>query len=265
MRGKMEEPALGTIAEEYHLASGNPRWVRDFASLAQSKNDPRILALQAEPPLRLDGEVRIPLPRERVNVRMTLDDAIAARTSGRRFGTRALRAEELAALLHLGNGVRRVDCGPSPWYQRNAPSSGNLGSVEAYPIVLRAEGVPAGIYHFDSLGHELAAIRAGHFGAWLGERALLQPELAEAAVAIVLTCAFGRLHAKYGLRGYRLGLLDAGHVSENLHLAATGLGLQVCAVGGFVDDEIHEALGIDGLERATVLVVVVGPRPDLQK
>lgn len=80
-----------------------------------------------------------------------------------------------------------------------------------------------------------------------------------AAVALVLTSAIGRLQAKYGTRGYRFGLFDVGHVSEDIYLAGTGLGLQVCATAGFIDEEVDRTLGLDGLERATMLVLLIGP------
>lgn len=54
--------------------------------------------------------------------------------------------------------------------------------------------------------------------------------------------------AKYGPRGYRLALFDVGHVSQNLNLCATALGLEVCAIAGFVDEAINSVLGLDGLQ-----------------
>jgi SagB-type dehydrogenase family enzyme len=75
----------------------------------------------------------------------------------------------------------------------------------------------------------------------------------------VLTAAVGRLAAKYGPRAYRLALLDVGHVSQNIHLVATAIGLNVCATAGFIDDELDGALGLDGIDVATMLTVLVGP------
>ena len=66
---------------------------------------------------------------------------------------------------------------------------------------------------------------------------------------------------KYSLRGYRFGLLDVGHVSQNLYLVASALGLQVCATAGFIDDVLDSALGLDGLDVASMLMVLVGGRP----
>src|SRR5262249_7012191 len=137
--------------------------------------------------------------------------------------------------------------------------SGNLGSVEIYPVIMNVAEVEPGIYHFDSVTHDLARLRGGQFATWLRERVFLQVEFSEAAAALILTAAIGRLTAKYGIRAYRLALLDVGHVSENIYLVSTGIGLEVCATAGFIDDELDSALGLDGLDDAALLVVLVGP------
>ena len=64
--------------------------------------------------------------------------------------------------------------------------------------------------------------------------------------------------SKYGIRGYRLGLLDAGHVSQNINLVAGALGLAVCPSAGYIDSELNRALKIDGLATAAVMSVLVG-------
>ena len=53
-------------------------------------------------------------------------------------------------------------------------------------------------------------------------------------------------------------LLEAGHVGQNLYLAATSMGLGACAVGAFLDDTLNDLLGLDGMEEAALYVVSVG-------
>jgi SagB-type dehydrogenase family enzyme len=134
-----------------------------------------------------------------------------------------------------------------------------LGSIEIYPVVVAVEGVAQGLYHYDSVGHRLVLLKAGNFRSWLRYCVFFQLEFSEAAVAFVLTSAFGRLGEKYGTRALRLGYLDAGFVAQNLILVATAMGLVQCPTAGFVDDELNDAVQIDGTEAATVLVVLVGP------
>jgi SagB-type dehydrogenase family enzyme len=71
---------------------------------------------------------------------------------------------------------------------------------------------------------------------------------------------FWRSRFKYGLRGYRFALLEAGHVVQNLVLAATALRLPTLPLGGWYDRRVDALVGADGLDEATVYVVLVGGR-----
>ena len=251
---------FGSLAEEYHVASRNPAAFKHVYRAYETHYQPHVQHLMATAPLHLEDCPRVPLPPARAPVPMSVEEAITRRVSGRRFRQASLAPEELATLLYLAAAVRHVrEEAGTPFYQRNVPNSGNLGSVEVYPVVLNVTGIEPGIYHFDSVRHDLARLRAGDYGTWLQKWVFLQLEFSEAAAALILTGAVGRLSSKYGLRGYRLALIDVGHVSENLYLTGTGLGLQVCATAGFIDDELDRALGLDGLETAALLVVLVGP------
>jgi SagB-type dehydrogenase family enzyme len=251
---------FGTLADEYHQSTRNSKMSKRFAKGHEVHYSPYVQQLTAEAPLRREGVPRVALPLERAPVAMSVDEAITRRTSGRNYGSEPLPVDKLATVLYLGNAVRRVvEIGSQfRFYQRNVTNSGNLGSVEIFPVVMSVAGVEPGIYHFDTVGHDLARLHHGQFRTWLQDRVLFQLEFPRAAVAIVLACALGRLQSKYGQRGYRLGLFDVGHVSENMYLIGTGLGLQVCATAGFIDEEVDQALGLDGLEMASMLVVLVG-------
>ena len=134
--------------------------------------------------------------------------------------------------------------------QRNYPNSGNLGSVEIFPIIRAVCDAKPGIYHYDTVQHHLSCLQLGDFHEWLCSNVLFQPEFAQASVFLVLTGAIGRLTSKYGARGYRLALLDVGHVSQNIALMASALGLVSCPTAGLIDDELDQALKLDGLETA---------------
>ena len=69
-----------------------------------------------------------------------------------------------------------------------------------------------------------------------------------------------RMRPKYQDRSYRYGLIEAGHIGENAYLAAAELGLGACAVGAFMDDQINEMLGVDGVEEAVVYMLALGHR-----
>jgi SagB-type dehydrogenase family enzyme len=188
-----------------------------------------------------------------------LEHIITSRKSYREFSNKPLPIKSLGKLLYLANGIRKRNH-LNNFPIRNVPNSGGLGSVEIYLFALNVEDLDQGIYHFDSESHELALLRSGDFKIWLKNFAILQKELLDSGALLILTCSIGRLSSKYGIRGYRLGLLDAGHVSQNIYLAATAMDLAVCATGGFIDADINKALALDGLDNCAVLAIGIGSK-----
>ena len=71
---------------------------------------------------------------------------------------------------------------------------------------------------------------------------------------------FWRSRFKYGLRGYRFALLEAGHVMQNALLAATAMRVPALPLGGFYDCRLDELVGADGLEESTVYAALIGGR-----
>ena len=63
---------------------------------------------------------------------------------------------------------------------------------------------------------------------------------------------------KYGERGYRVLLLDAGHVAQNILLVATALGIGACTVAGFHDDALAHELGVDAQEEPVLYTLTLG-------
>lgn len=159
----------------------------------------------------------------------------------------------LSQLLYLAHGIT--------WDQRDfrtVPSSGALYPLEIYPIVHRVEGVEPGIYHHAIQGHQLEQLRSGDFRQPLIQAGLNQDFLGEANVCFVVTGMFQRTRWKYHERTYRYVLMEAGHLGQNLYLAATALGLGVCGVGAFLDTPLNQLLDLDGEHEAALYLVTVG-------
>lgn len=252
---------ISELAATLHIATRNLSLHKRYRAAYDIHFDPEVQRLVSQAPLRISNGVRIPLPAP-TRIDMSLGESITTRISDRTYGDEPIALTTLATLLHHVNGVRRVDRFDG-WqsYQRNVPNSGNLGSVEVFPIVLKVAALKPGVYHFDSVAHELVELQLGDYTQWLRDEVLYQIEFSGAAVVLVFTCAFGRLSAKYGPRSYRLGYLDVGHASGQGYLAATALGLHVCASAGFIDEALDGLLGIDGLDTASVVVQLIGTRP----
>jgi SagB-type dehydrogenase family enzyme len=252
---------ISELAATLHIATRNPSLYKRYRTGYDGHFDPEVQRLVSQAPLRISNRERVPLPAPAL-IEMSLGESIISRISNRTYGDEPITLTTLATLLYHLNGVRRVDRFDGLQnYQRNVPNSGNLGSVEVFPIVLNVETLNPGVYHFDSVAHELVELHLGDYAQWLRDEVLYQVEFGGAAIVLVFTCAFSRLGAKYGPRSYRLGYLDVGHASGQGYLAATALGLHVCASAGFIDEALDALLGIDGLDTASVVVQVIGTKP----
>jgi SagB-type dehydrogenase family enzyme len=145
---------------------------------------------------------------------------------------------------------------------RAAPSAGALYPAEVYVGVRAVEGVDAGVYHFEVPSAELACLTLGDPTDQLVRICCGQDYAREAAVVVLISAMFQRTTRKYGDRGYRYVLLDVGHLTQNLCLACTALGLSIVTTCGFYDEEAAQLLGIDGSDEAVVYVAFVGRGPD---
>jgi len=75
---------------------------------------------------------------------------------------------------------------------------------------------------------------------------------------IVMAAVFLRTQAKYGPRGYRYILLEAGHVGQNICLRAMELGLESLCMGGFLDSALNNLLALKPKEEGVVYTVAAG-------
>jgi SagB-type dehydrogenase family enzyme len=74
----------------------------------------------------------------------------------------------------------------------------------------------------------------------------------------VWTALFARSKWKYKQRAYRYVYLDAGHIAENLALAAVALGLGTCQIGALYDEEVNRLINIDGDDESILYMSTVG-------
>jgi SagB-type dehydrogenase family enzyme len=186
-----------------------------------------------------------------------LEEALRRRRSERTLGGGHLDLRDAAALLWAGYGVaRRSQLGP----RRTVPSGGALYPLELYVLALRVRGLASGVYHYDPLRHALFALR-GRLGREELELLTPSPELVlPSALVVLVTGIFWRTRFKYGLRGYRFTLLEAGHVGQNVLLAAAALDLAAAPLGGVYDGRVEELLGVNGVDESLVYTLCVGTK-----
>lgn len=186
---------------------------------------------------------------------------LRARRSARTFAAAGLRLDELAALLYAAYGVTDSGGAPALPPLRAVPSGGALYPLELYCVASAVAGLEPGLYHYDPLGHSLEVLQPGDVRRALVP-AMVFPELVESCPALFLVGSlFWRSRFKYGLRGYRFVLLEAGHLAQNLLLACAALRLAAVPLGGFYDRRVDELLGFDGVNESTLYAICVGREP----
>ncbi len=193
---------------------------------------------------------------------VSVETALERRATGRDLTACALALDDLSAILHYAYGVRQQQPeGPYPRAFRSVPSGGALYPLELYVHAAAVVGLPVGLFHYEPTTHVLRLLREDPAAAF--SSGLVQPEIVRCAAATVfVTAIFDRSTFKYGDRGYRFVLMEAGHVGQNVDLTAAALGLGAVNIGGYFDRQIDEYLGLDGLQHSTIYLTAVVGRTD---
>jgi len=228
----------------------------------QTKYDPRNIltsppAWSSQPPLYKEypDSPKIELAAFEPTEPLTLHRALKQRKSVRDFQQKPLSKDQLSYLLWASTGIQRTEHG---YEFRTAPSAGALYPIETYVVVNNIKNLEKGLYHYFIKAHQLEQLKQGSFAGPITAAALGQSMCATAAAVFVWTAVFARSKFKYGQRAYRYIYLEAGHIAENLTLAAVGLNLGSCEIGALYDDRVNAILDIDGTEESVICMAVLG-------
>ncbi|SEE89791.1 SagB/ThcOx family dehydrogenase [Ruania alba] len=164
------------------------------------------------------------------------------RRSVRTFGADALEDRDLARLLSvLAEGTSG----------RPNPAAGGLNTVRAIALTWPADRGPGRVLQHDPVAHMLTTV--GDCPGWadlvddLGGADAVTPP----AAVIGLFADTRAMLAKYGERGGRFALLEAGAALQNLSLGAADLDLVGYAMGGATDARMLHLAGLSGLSDDT--------------
>ncbi len=185
---------------------------------------------------------------------------LRARHSSRRYEARSMPLTQLATLLAGAYGTTRVtdlSLGVNV-YSRSVPSAGGLFPLEIYAAIHQVEGLENGIYHYNVRGHSLEPVQVRAGLRQLGQFLMAQHFLENANVLFMFSAVFHRTLKKYGARGYRYILLEAGHAAQNVCLLAAEEGLGALCAGGFIDSKLNRFLEFDGRTESVLYCVGVG-------
>ncbi len=224
--------------------------------------DPATVRKAAETRKPTFGERIISLGSPDLIPSSTLGDLLLERSStSRRHLQGALTQEVVSDLLWLAARSTRQATSPivdAKFALRPYPSAGALYPCELF-VVLGGEGS----YNNRPLRYDPCLHALIDFGAGVRDFRSVEMEAAGIApppCAIVITGQLERSMAKYGPRGYKFALLEAGHIAQNLILAATALDLTSLVSGSYYDLELEQWLGLDGRNDVVLSLVLLGGR-----
>jgi putative peptide maturation dehydrogenase len=210
------------------------------------------------------ASVELPVPEGDGELRRALLERRTTRAFDRRS---SLPTAALGTVLYYGfgcQGVARVS-DELELMRRASPSGGGMHPIEAYPLVLRAEGVDPGLYHYRPRDHGLELLERLDEDDARGLALSFvagQEYFVDAQALVVLTARFERTFWRYrdNDRAFSVVLMDAAHISQTLYLVSAELGLGAFVTAAVNAADIDDALGLDGFHEGTVAVCGFGVR-----
>lgn len=185
-------------------------------------------------------------------------DVIQKRKSPAEFTEEPLTARQLAGLL---SGAQETHDGENDVQLRAYPSAGARFPLELYISVADVESVDSGLYHVNVAEDVLEKTRDITIQNELAEQSgTTLPE--SAPVIAIVTAVPDRMRRKYGIRGYRYILFEAGHLMQNLLLCAEAFGFGGRPWCAFIDHKIDEILRIEDKDEETIYLGVFGNPAD---
>ena len=121
-------------------------------------------------------------------------------------------------------------------------------------------GLEEGVFHYIPECQGLKKVDKGDFRKAVALASLGQMWMAEAPVSLVITAEYDRIEGKYGSRGQRYALIEAGHVGQNIFLQAGALGMAAGIVGAFDDNRVVKTLSLPDSHRPLLIMPVGYPQ-----
>lgn len=220
------------------------------------------LARETEPPSpylrRGDGDLRLPAKVD--SQQGGLWEILRSRRTVRQFERTAIDLESFATVLRWTWGAVSHHVGElGPFIAKASPSGGGRHPIEVYPLVLRVDGLPRGLYHYRVEDDTLGFLRAGIADSDAAQLVASQWWVADAAVVFLMTAVLKRSMWKYKhAHALRVVSMDAGHLGQTFHLVCTALGLAPFTSAALDTAAVERVLGIDGISEIAVYAAVTG-------
>ena len=248
----------GPVAGLFHYATKNVPW----ATLEQEEEIFRQIAdeeAESVAPLwenhsQSDDSIRLPKASTRSFLALA-----ARRVTCREFNGDNIPLDGLAACLYAGVGFRgSLDLPQGRLPLKLTPSGGARNPFECYLLVRVVEGLEPGIYHYSGPDHSLrreTEKRVPKFSTVLSN----QEWSDDASAVILLVARLERVMQMYRKpSAYSNVLIEAGHIAQNIILAATESGIGSAPVIALDHDLAEEIVGATDALHSAIYAVALG-------
>lgn len=252
----MEEPTFDNVASFFH-ENTKIRNVPTLEGIPNSIYSSSDVPLGNRSTIRFGRAIKVGLEvGRRAPISHDLGKVFRERRSMRGPSGKTLDLNMLSRLLVESFG-KSGETGAEGTHLRVYPSGGALYPLEIFLLARDVEALPFGFYYFDALNEDLSFLDGSVSEDQLSFVFCGQEIAANAKVVVIYASCFGRSILKYGPRGYRYALLEAGHAAQNLSLLCGDLGYHHCNSGGFMDSELNSFLRLDGLNEGAVYLSMI--------
>jgi SagB-type dehydrogenase family enzyme len=132
--------------------------------------------------------------------------------------------------------------------------------VSLYGCFYNVEGVPDGVYYYDSAAHALGRIRLGDYRHYLQYgMSMDNVNLFQVPLCLHVIGDRDHLQMELGYRGYRIQQMEAGMLVQRLLLAASAMGMGGHPLLGFDVNLCDKLYKIDSQGKTSLIQVPIGP------
>jgi SagB-type dehydrogenase family enzyme len=201
----------------------------------------------------------VALPEAHRDYATPLFDIMNRRRTNRNAKHEFITLQHLSECLYAGLGVTgfvKTETAVLPL--KMTPSGGARNPFEAFVWVRDVEGLAPGVYHYSALEHSLESVDC--------EPSLSPMEMVQGQdwandmpAIIFLVAVLRRTMWKYNdPNAYRVVLIEAGHIAQNMMLACANNYLTACPTAALRHSEISEMLGLSDITESPIYALLVG-------
>ncbi len=187
-----------------------------------------------------------------------IDEVIQIRRSRRQFSGSQMKLTELSYLLHTTQRIQKT-FKENIATMRPVPSAGARHPFETYLVILNVQDLENGIYRYIPDMHKLLYLHTyNELQKKVVKSVMDQKWAGDTNVVFYWSCIPYRAEWRYSIKSHKAMLLDAGHICQNLYLAAESMKYGTCAIAAYDQDLSDQLLKLDGEDEFTVYISPVG-------